>query len=65
MVKGLHTAWITLNNPAQYNSYTTEMVKGVIAGFQRAQEARNVVAIFTGAGNNAFCTGGNTKNIRI
>ena len=61
-VEGLHTAWITLNNPAQYNSYTTEMVKGVIAGFQRAQEARNVVAvIFTGAGNNAFCTGGNTK----
>jgi 6-oxo-cyclohex-1-ene-carbonyl-CoA hydrolase len=38
------------------------MVKGVIAGFQRAQEARNVVAVvFTGAGNNAFCTGGNTK----
>ena len=62
VVEGLHTAWITLNNPAQYNSYTTEMVKGVIAGFQRAQEARNVVAvIFTGAGNNAFCTGGNTK----
>jgi 6-oxo-cyclohex-1-ene-carbonyl-CoA hydrolase len=61
-VEGLHTAWITLNNPAQYNSYTTEMVKGVIAGFQRAQEARNVVAVvFTGAGNNAFCTGGNTK----
>jgi 6-oxo-cyclohex-1-ene-carbonyl-CoA hydrolase len=61
-VEGLHTAWITLNNPAQYNSYTTEMVKGVIAAFQRAQEARNVVAvIFTGAGNNAFCTGGNTK----
>ena len=61
-VEGLHTAWITLNNPAQYNSYTTEMVKGVIAGFQRAQEARNVVAvIFTGAGNAAFCTGGNTK----
>ena len=61
-VEGLHSAWITLNNPAHYNSYTTEMVKGVIAGFQRAQEARNVVAVvFTGAGNNAFCTGGNTK----
>jgi 6-oxo-cyclohex-1-ene-carbonyl-CoA hydrolase len=61
-VAGVYTAWITLNNPAQYNSYTTEMVKGVIAGFQRAQEQRNVVAVvFTGAGNNAFCTGGNTK----
>jgi 6-oxo-cyclohex-1-ene-carbonyl-CoA hydrolase len=61
-VKGLYSAWITLNNPAQYNSYTTEMVKGVIAGFQRAQENRAVVAaVFTGAGHNAFCTGGNTK----
>ena len=29
-VKGLNSAWIILNNPAQYNSYTTDMVKGVI-----------------------------------
>jgi 6-oxocyclohex-1-ene-carbonyl-CoA hydrolase len=61
-IPGVAAAWITLNNPAQYNSYTTEMVKGVIAGFHRAQEARNVVAVvFTGAGKDAFCTGGNTK----
>ena len=61
-VEGLYSAWITLNNPAQYNSYTTEMVKGVIAGFHRAQMNRKVVAVvFTGAGHNAFCTGGNTK----
>ena len=59
---GLYSAWITLNNPKQYNSYTTEMVKGVIAGFQRASSDRRVVAtIFTGAGDKAFCTGGNTK----
>jgi len=31
VVPGLFNAWIRLNNPAQYNSYTTEMVKGVIA----------------------------------
>jgi len=61
-VDGVYSAWITLNNPAQYNSYTTEMVKGVIAGFHRAQMNRKVVAVvFTGAGHNAFCTGGNTK----
>jgi len=61
-VTGLFTAWITLNNPGQYNSYTTEMVKGVIAGFQTASSDRSVVAvIFTGAGDKAFCTGGNTK----
>ncbi|MBI4833562.1 MAG: 6-oxocyclohex-1-ene-1-carbonyl-CoA hydratase [Planctomycetes bacterium] len=60
--KGLYTAWITLNNPAQYNSYTTGMVKGVIAGFQRASADNSIVAVvFTGAGDKAFCTGGNTK----
>ncbi len=61
-VQGLYSAWITLNNPDQYNSYNTEMVKGVIAGFHRAQMNRTVVAVvFTGAGDKAFCTGGNTK----
>ncbi len=61
-VEGLYTAWIILNNPRQYNSYTTEMVKGVIAGFQKASSDRRVVAaIFTGVGDKAFCTGGNTK----
>ncbi len=62
VVPDLYTAWITLNNPAQFNSYTTEMVKGVIAGFQAASADRSVVAaVFTGAGDRAFCTGGNTK----
>ena len=61
-VEGLHTAWVTLNNPRQYNSYTTAMVKGVIAGFTNASLDRSVVAVvFTGAGDRAFCTGGNTK----
>ena len=61
-VDGLYTAWVTLNNPKQFNSYTTEMVKGVIAGFQAASSDRGVVAVvFTGAGDRAFCTGGNTK----
>jgi 6-oxo-cyclohex-1-ene-carbonyl-CoA hydrolase len=61
-VEGLYSAWITLNNPAQYNSYTTEMAKGVIAGFQQASLDRSIVAVvFTGTGDRAFCTGGNTK----
>lgn len=59
---GLYVAWIRLNNPKQYNSYTTEMVKGVIAGFNAASQDRAVVAVvFTGTGDTAFCTGGNTK----
>ncbi|HEX7344074.1 MAG TPA: 6-oxocyclohex-1-ene-1-carbonyl-CoA hydratase [bacterium] len=61
-VEGLYTAWIILNNPDQYNSYTTKMVKGVIAGFHKASMDRRVVAVvFTAAGDRAFCTGGNTK----
>jgi 6-oxo-cyclohex-1-ene-carbonyl-CoA hydrolase len=61
-VAGLCTAWITLDNPAQFNSYTTDMVKAVILAFRAASAARDVVAVvFTGAGDKAFCTGGNTK----
>ncbi|MBI4774660.1 MAG: 6-oxocyclohex-1-ene-1-carbonyl-CoA hydratase [Deltaproteobacteria bacterium] len=61
-IEGLYTAWVRLNNPAQYNSYTTGMVKGVIAGFSSASLDRSVVAVvFTGTGDKAFCTGGNTK----
>jgi len=62
VVEGLYVAWIRLNNPRQYNSYTTEMVKGVIAGFENASLDRSIIAVvFTGTGPYAFCTGGNTK----
>ncbi len=61
-VAGLYNAWITLDNPAQFNSYTTQMVKSVILAFREASAARDVVAVvFTGSGDKAFCTGGNTK----
>jgi 6-oxo-cyclohex-1-ene-carbonyl-CoA hydrolase len=60
-VPGLHAVRLTLDNPAQLNSYTTEMVKGVILGLRRASNDRAAVAVvFTGAGTRAFCTGGNT-----
>ncbi len=59
---GLYNAWITLDNPTQYNSYTTDMVKGAILAFRAASNARDVsCVVFTGAGDKAFCTGGNTK----
>ena len=61
-VDGLFNAWITLDNPQQFNSYTTDMVKGAILAFRRASSSRNVSAVvFTGSGDRAFCTGGNTK----
>ena len=60
-VPGLHVIRITLDNPAQLNSYTTDMVKGVILGMRRASNDRAAVAVvFTGGGTRAFCTGGNT-----
>lgn len=59
---GLYNAWIWLDNAAQYNSYTTEMVKGVILAFRAASNMRDVnCVVFTGVGDKAFCTGGNTK----
>jgi 6-oxo-cyclohex-1-ene-carbonyl-CoA hydrolase len=61
-VPGLFNAWIWLDNPGQFNSYTTDMVKGVTLAFRAASTARDVVAVvFTGVGDKAFCTGGNTK----
>ncbi len=62
VAEGLHNVWITLNNPKQYNSYTTEMAKPLILSFREASASRDVNAfIFTGACDRAFCSGGNTK----
>jgi 6-oxo-cyclohex-1-ene-carbonyl-CoA hydrolase len=61
-IPGLFNAWITLDNPSQFNSYTTDMVKSLILAFRAASNARDVNAVvFTGTGDKAFCTGGNTK----
>jgi len=60
--EGLFNAWIILNNPKQYNSYTTQAVKEVILAFREASNDRSIVAVvFTAVGDKAFCTGGNTK----
>ena len=62
VVPGLYNAWIWLDNPKQYNSYTTDMVKGLILAFRAASCARDVATVvFTAVGDKAFCTGGNTK----
>ena len=62
VAEGLYNAWIVFNNPKQYNSYTTDMVKATILAFRRASVDREVNAVvFTAVGEKAFCTGGNTK----
>ena len=61
-VAGLHTVWITLNNPSELNSYTTEMIKEIILALREASNDRAAVAVvLTGAGNRSFCAGGNTR----
>jgi 6-oxo-cyclohex-1-ene-carbonyl-CoA hydrolase len=61
-VEGLYNHWIILNNPKQYNSYTTGAVKEVILAFREASADRSAVAVvFTAVGDKSFCTGGNTK----
>jgi 6-oxo-cyclohex-1-ene-carbonyl-CoA hydrolase len=60
-VDGLHQVWISLDNEAQLNSYTTDAVREVILAFRRASADRRAVAVvFTAVGSRAFCTGGNT-----
>ena len=62
VVPGLHQTWITLNNPSQLNSYTTDTVKEVILAFRRAScDRASVAVVFTAVGDRAFCTGGNTE----
>ena len=61
-IDGLFNAWICLNNPKQYNSYTTQAVKEIILAFGEASNDRSVVAVvFSAVEDKAFCTGGNTK----
>jgi 6-oxo-cyclohex-1-ene-carbonyl-CoA hydrolase len=65
LADGLFNAWITLDNPAQYNAYTTEMVKGAILAFRRASVDRAVNAVvFTGAGDRAEYYAGNPQEYR-
>ena len=61
-VEGLHNLWITLNNPSELNSYTTDMVKEIILALRAASNDRAAVAVvLTGAGTRSFCSGGNTR----
>jgi 6-oxo-cyclohex-1-ene-carbonyl-CoA hydrolase len=62
-VEGLFNAWISLNNPKQYNSYTTKAVKEMILALRQASNDPSVqCVVFTAVGDKAFCTGGNTKD---
>jgi 6-oxocyclohex-1-ene-carbonyl-CoA hydrolase len=62
VAESLFNIVITLDNEKELNSYTTDTIKEVIMAFRQASMDRSAVAVvFTGAGNRAFCTGGNTR----
>ena len=52
-------ARITINRPEKYNAFTAETCEEMIDAFRRAGADKSVAAIvLTGAGDRAFCTGG-------
>ncbi|GAA5121202.1 enoyl-CoA hydratase-related protein [Haloechinothrix salitolerans] len=55
-------AWITINRPERYNSFRARTVDELVKCFKKAWASSDVGAIcFTGAGDKAFCTGGDQK----
>jgi len=55
-------ARITINRPQAYNAYSTEALDELATAFRDASFDDAVgVIVFTGAGDRAFCTGGDVK----
>ncbi|MFQ5875694.1 MAG: enoyl-CoA hydratase-related protein, partial [Dehalococcoidia bacterium] len=55
-------ATVTINRPSAYNAYTTETLKEMIQAFtDAAWDDAVAVVVLTGAGQKAFCTGGDVK----
>ena len=52
-------ATITINRPKAYNAFTANTCEEIISAFKDADFDRSVgVIVLTGAGEKAFCTGG-------
>jgi len=55
-------ARITLNRPQAYNAYSTQALVELAHAFRRAAfDDQVAVIVYTGAGDRAFCTGGDVK----
>jgi dihydroxynaphthoic acid synthetase len=58
-------ARIIINRPEAYNAFTTYTQDELIKAFEDAARDDTVgVVVFTGAGNKAFCTGGDAKEAK-
>ena len=55
-------AWITINRPERYNAFRAQTVDELVSAFKRAWASSDVgVIALTGAGDKAFCAGGDQK----
>lgn len=55
-------AWITINRPQVRNAFRVQTVNDMIAAFRAAWDDPDVgVVVLTGAGDKAFCSGGDQK----
>ena len=53
---------ITINRPEVYNAFRTQTLEELIDGLRRADEEKSAnVMVLAGAGDKAFCTGGDQK----
>lgn len=60
------TAWITINRPERRNAFRGETVRELIASVREAWHDHGVgVVVLTGAGDKAFCSGGDQKESYI
>jgi len=58
-------ARVTINRPEAYNAFTTSTQDELIKAFEDAANDDTVgVVVFTGAGDKAFCTGGDAKEAK-
>lgn len=53
--------WITLNRPEKRNAINDDLLAGVQQGFDRAEAGGARVIVLTGAGDRAFCAGGDLQ----
>jgi enoyl-CoA hydratase/carnithine racemase len=58
------TAWLTINRPKSRNAMSADVRAGLWAGFRQFNEdATASVLVLTGAGDKAFCAGGDLKEM--
>jgi 2-ketocyclohexanecarboxyl-CoA hydrolase len=55
-------AWITINRPERYNAFRARTVDELVMAFKRSWASDDIgVVALTGAGDKAFCAGGDQK----